>query len=226
MSFWKALTETSDVYEVVSAIGRATEWQTMASGRTTPSDVLRPLEKAIEAELGFRWARIRQQFQHAVGKVDARWHSLILLYAHLLRLPIGDPALQKRAPSPKLIHQMISNYFSTDQARVLLQTPNLLNALLNITTARNWSQPTIAAMRLHAYLAQGVLPGSPGARWAQLPGLKNDEIRVLPPLSRDFKDVVTALEEQKKNSLAADARKTLERWGRIEIVDASFRGRL
>jgi hypothetical protein len=119
---------------------------------------------------------------------------------------------------------MISSYSSTDQARVLLQTPNLLNALLTITTARNWSQPTIAAMRLHAYLAQGILPGSPGARWAQLPGLKNDEIRALPPLYRDFKDVITALEEQKKNSLAADARKTLERWGRIEIVDVKFRG--
>ena len=119
---------------------------------------------------------------------------------------------------------MIFAYSPTDQARVLLQTPNLLNALLTITTARNWSQPTIAAMRLHAYLAQGILPGLPGARWAQLPGLKNDEIRALSPSSRDFKDVLTALEEQKKNSLAADARKTLERWGRIEIVDAKFRG--
>jgi translocation protein SEC63 len=205
MSFWKALTETSDVYEVVSAIGQATEWQTMAPGKTMPSDVLRSLEKTIEVELGPRWVRIRQQFQRAVGELDARWHSLILLYAHLLRLPIGDPALQKH------------------QARVLLQTPNLLNALLLITTARNWSQPTIAAMRLHAYLAQGILPGSPGARWAQLPGLKKDEIRALPPLSRDFKDIITALEEQKKISLAADARKTVERWGRIEIVDAKFR---
>ena len=105
---------------------------------------------------------------------------------------------------------MISSYYFVDQARVLLQTPNLLNALLTITTARNWSQPTIAAMRLHAYLVQGILPGLPGARWAQLPGLKNDEICTFPPSSRDFKDVITALEEQKKNSLATDARKTLE----------------
>jgi len=104
MSFWKALTETSDVYEVVSAIGRATEWQTMASGVTTSGDILRPLEKAIEAELGPRWARIRQQFQHAMGDLDARWHSLILLYAHLLRLPIGDPVLQKRALFSRSIH--------------------------------------------------------------------------------------------------------------------------
>lgn len=104
MSFWKALTETSDVDEVVSAIGGATEWQTMASGMTASSDVLRPLEKAIEMELGPRWARIRQQFQHVIGERDARWYSLILLYAHLLRLPIEDPALQKRPSISKLIH--------------------------------------------------------------------------------------------------------------------------
>lgn len=104
MNFWKAITETSDVHEVVSAIGRATEWQTMASGKTASSDVLRQLEKAIEAELGPRWARIRQQFQRAIGELDVRWHSLILLYAHLLRLPIGDPALKKRASFSMLIH--------------------------------------------------------------------------------------------------------------------------
>jgi translocation protein SEC63 len=108
--------------------------------------------------------------------------------------------------------------------RVLLQTPNLLNALLVITTARNWSQPTITAMRLHAYFVQGILPGSPGGRWAQLPGLKNEEIRAFPPISRDFMDIITVLEEQQKSALAADARKTLESWGRIEIVDAMFRG--
>lgn len=109
------------------------------------------------------------------------------------------------------------------QTQVLLQTPALLNALLNITTARNWSQPSIAAMRLHAYLAQGILPGSPGARWAQLPGMKRGDIRALPAISRDFADVIAHLEEQ-KNVLAEDARKTVERWGRIEIVDAKFKG--
>lgn len=72
------------------------------SGRTAPRDILRTLEKAIEAELGPRWARIRQQFQHAIGELDARWDSLILLFAHLLRLPIADPGLQKRAPFPEM----------------------------------------------------------------------------------------------------------------------------
>jgi translocation protein SEC63 len=80
-------------------------------------------------------------------------------------------------------------------------------------------------MRLHAYLAQGVLPGSPGARWAQLPGLKKDEVRALPRSSRDFSDVIAVLEQQ-KNAFAAEARKTVETWGRVEIVDARFRGAL
>ncbi|KAI0301942.1 Sec63 Brl domain-containing protein [Multifurca ochricompacta] len=191
--FWKALTETSDVDEVISAIGRATEWETIAPRKEKSGDSFRALERSLETELGPRWARIRQQFQRAVGKLDARWDSLILLYAHLLRLPIEEPLLQKR------------------QTHVLLQTPALLNALLVITTARNWSQPTIATMRLHAYLAQAILPGSPGARWAQLPGS-----------TRDFADVIAAL-EKREDHVVADARKTVERWGRVEIVDASFR---
>ncbi|KAH9037635.1 Sec63 Brl domain-containing protein [Lactarius pseudohatsudake] len=203
-NFWKALTETSDVDDVVSALSSATEWETMAPKSSASSGALRVLEKNIEVELGPRLIRTRQQFKRATGKLDARWDSLVLLYAHLLRLPIEDPVLQKR------------------QTQVLLQTPALLNALLSITTARNWSQPSIAAMRLHAYLAQGILPGSQGARWAQLPGMKKGDIRALPATSRDFADVISHLEEQ-KNVLAEDARKAVERWGRIEIVNATFK---
>jgi translocation protein SEC63 len=97
-SFWKALTETSDVDEVISAIGRATEWQTMMPRGATSGDALHTVEKCVEAELGPRWVRIRQQFQRSIGRLDIRWDSLILLYAHLLRLPIEDPALQKCRP--------------------------------------------------------------------------------------------------------------------------------
>lgn len=122
------------------------------------------------------------------------------------------------------MHACFSEIFA-GQTQVLLQTPSLLNALLIITTTRNWSQPSIAAMRLHAYLAQGILPGSPGARWAQLPGIKTDDIRALPATSRDFADVIAHLEEQ-KTVLAGDARKAMERWGRMEIVNAKFRGML
>lgn len=82
----------------------------MASERIMPSDVLRTLEQAIEVEIGPRWVRIRQQFQRAVGELDTRWDSLILLYAHLLRLPTGDPALQKRRRPLKPTFNVISNH--------------------------------------------------------------------------------------------------------------------
>ncbi len=223
-NFWKALSETSDVDEVVSALGHATEWETMAPTSSASSSALRALEKNIGSELGPRLVRARQQFKRAIGKLDARWDSLVLLYAHLLRLSIEDPALQKRMSSFNDGQSSSSELF-TGQTHVLLQTPGLLNALLNITTARNWSQPSIAAMRLHAYLAQGILPGSPGARWAQLPGMKRGDIRALPATSRDFADIIAHLEEQ-KNVFSADARKTVERLGRIEIVDAKFKGTL
>ena len=70
----------------------------MAPKSSASSNALRTLEKNIEAELGPRLVRMRQQFKRAIGKLDARWDSLILLYAHLLRLPIEDSAVQKRAP--------------------------------------------------------------------------------------------------------------------------------
>lgn len=98
-NFWKALTETSDFDDVVSALSRATEWEAMAPKSSASSDALRALEKSIEAELGPRLIRTRQQFKRAISNLDARWDSLVLLYAHLLRLPIEDAALQKRAPS-------------------------------------------------------------------------------------------------------------------------------
>lgn len=63
------------------------------------SVVLRTLEKSVETELGARLLRMRQQFKRVTGNLDARWDSLVLLYAHLLRLPIEDPAVQKRTPS-------------------------------------------------------------------------------------------------------------------------------
>ena len=97
-NFWKALTETSDVDDVVSALCRATEWETTAPKSSASSNALRTLEKNVEAELGPRLVRMRQQFKRAIGKLDARWDSLVLLYAHLLRLPIEDSTVQKRAP--------------------------------------------------------------------------------------------------------------------------------
>jgi translocation protein SEC63 len=78
-------------------------------------------------------------------------------------------------------------------------------------------------MRLHAYLAQALIPGSERLRFAQLPGIKADEIDTLAPEAKDVSDVLSAL-EKKQDSRAVDVKMALQKWGRIEIVDAAFKG--
>jgi translocation protein SEC63 len=78
-------------------------------------------------------------------------------------------------------------------------------------------------MRLHAYLVQALLPGNENLRFAQLPGIQLDEVSLLPPSTRELEDVVGALEKNEDERLS-EVRKAVRTWGRIELVDASFKG--
>ena len=119
-----------------------------------------------------------------------------------------------------LLHEAEQN---TEQTRVLLQTPVLLNSMLNITMSRNWLLPTIAAMRLHAYLTQALLPGKEELKAAQLPGISPSDAPSLSSSdSSDFSAAVSSLSKSDSASLH-DAEKALERLGQTEIVDASFK---
>lgn len=98
--------------------------------------------------------------------------------------------------------------------------------------ARNWLQPTVAVMRLQAYLTQALLPLPSNntydperklQKYAQLPGLKQEDVRDLGTAVEDFKEVVTAL-EGRDHGRVDDIKKAVERWGRVEIVDAQFKG--
>jgi translocation protein SEC63 len=80
-------------------------------------------------------------------------------------------------------------------------------------------------MRLHAYLTQALVPGSERLRFAQLPGIKMDEASTLAPEATDMSDFVHALEE-KQDGRVVDVKKAIEKWGRAEIVDAAFKGKL
>jgi hypothetical protein len=119
---------------VVSAIARATEWQATAPRGMTSRDALYTLEKSVETELGPRWVRIRQQFQHAVGALDIRWDSLVLLYAHLLRLPVEDPALQKRAPPEKLTREVSYLLNFTSQVKRMFSCRPLLSSMRSLVS--------------------------------------------------------------------------------------------
>ena len=78
-------------------------------------------------------------------------------------------------------------------------------------------------MRLHAYLTQAVLPGVDRLHFTQLPGIMMDELTSLPPGSKDLDDFIQALKEKQDDRLV-EVRKAMEKWGRIEIADAAFKG--
>lgn len=108
-----------------------------------------------------------------------------------------------------------------EQSALLLQTPLLLSALLTISQSRNWLAPTLAIMRLHAFFAQALPPApAPRHQLAQLPGVKLTEA---PPNDDNYVAFARTLEEQADGRLV-DVRKALSQWGRVQIVDVSFRG--
>ncbi len=115
-----------------------------------------------------------------------------------------------------IFHTSLTHFL--EQRRVLLHTPTLLNALLTIATSRNWFVPTMSVMRLHAYIIQALLPTQ--SPLAQLPDVKPAEV----PRVGDVSQIISKLTEE-SDVRAADIRKAAEKWGNVDIYDASFRGK-
>ncbi|KII96122.1 hypothetical protein PLICRDRAFT_170703 [Plicaturopsis crispa FD-325 SS-3] len=200
-SFFKSLKEESSMTEVVGTLGKAYQWERSALQKSARQEI-----DALDAKISERddsWPEIKKLADSEDKDHESRRRALVLLYAHLLRIPISNAALQK------------------EQADVLLQTPLLLNALLNMSTARSWLTPSLAAMRLHAYLAQALPPGKEKLRFAQLPGVTDAEAS----RARDtdvIEDFVLSLEAN-EDSRTRQVKKAVETWGRLDLVDASFK---
>lgn len=81
----------------------------------------------------------------------------------------------------------------------------------------------MAIMRLHQYIIQA-LPPNPSDRQklTQLPGIDSDVVEGIPSKS-NISDLVYTLEE-KKDSRLDNVKKAIKTWGRVEIIDASFKG--
>ncbi|KAG5645765.1 hypothetical protein DXG03_005302 [Asterophora parasitica] len=198
-AFFKHLKEESTFEEVLATFGKAYQWELPAQ-KAQSAPELDELEKQIKEKARLKWEEVKR----LCGQDAPRRKALVLLYAHLLRLPIQSVSLR------------------TEQTEILLQTPLLLTALLNIATSRNWLSSSIAVMRLHAYITQALLPGSERLRFAQLPNIKIDEVLTLAPEASDIADFVHALEE-KQDGRVVDVKKAVAKWGRAEIVDAAFK---
>ncbi|KZV63236.1 hypothetical protein PENSPDRAFT_657466 [Peniophora sp. CONT] len=199
-AFFKAVQETSEMPDVVRALGQAAEWNKVELKSAPAEEELKALESQIKEKLDEGWTEVRSSIPN---EETGRVRALILLHAHLLRLPVQDPTLQAL------------------QARVVLNTPSLLNAYLNISAPRNWLAPMLAAMRLQAYLAQAVAPGltDAQARIAQLPVDEKDETALQ---ASDIAGIASALKE-KGDAHSEDVSKVADRWGRAVIADAAFK---
>ncbi|KAA1465883.1 DnaJ-domain-containing protein [Dentipellis sp. KUC8613] len=200
-AFFKSLNENSGVQDIIDTLSKAVEWQHVE--RKGADKELKELDEAIGAEIDGRWKELKSLTRDRGDASNGRWRALVLLYAHLLRIPIRDSSLRKA------------------QADVLLRTPSLLNALMNISLSRNWFFPTVGVMHLQAYLAQALSPDNENATYAQLPGISKNDVKLLPTGVDGIDDFVHKLEGENDDRLP-DVKKAVERWGRLEIVDKSF----
>lgn len=79
-------------------------------------------------------------------------------------------------------------------------------------------------MRLQAYLTQALPPtAADNQRFIQLPGISHDEIHTIAPKAKNMSQFLRSLEE-KDDPRVNDVKKVMEKWGRVEIVDAAFKG--
>lgn len=226
-AFFKTLKEESELPDVVAALGKAAEWDSVhAKAKAAHLKALDALDTRITRELGEKWAELKAAVLPKGESHAGRRQALVLLYAHLLRIPVSDAALQKGAPSPavrRVRPPHLTVPLRTEQTRILLRTPALLNALLNVSMSRNWLQPTLATMRLHGYLAQALAPAAAPAVFAQLPHVDGAEVQEIAPKAEGMEDFVAAL-EKRGDGRVGEVKTALKRWGRVELVDASFKG--
>ncbi|KAF9475267.1 translocation protein sec63 [Pholiota conissans] len=204
-AFFKSMKEESTVEEVLGTLGKAYKWE-LPVYKTKASKELDTLEEAVTKELGSKWMEVRRLLKDYDGELhESRRTALVLLYAHLLRFEVHDSALRKQ------------------QQEVILQTPLLLNALLNVAVARTWLLPSLAIMRLHAYFIQALPPNAnEHLRLTQLPGISTDNLAEIAPKAKSFTDVLQSLEE-KADPRSSDVKKAIAKWGSVDLVSASFK---
>ncbi|KIY71750.1 translocation protein sec63 [Cylindrobasidium torrendii FP15055 ss-10] len=193
-AFWKSVTEQSTVADALGMLSKAYQFECIPTA-SDKAEFAR-IEKEIQASKHVQFFVAVQKSAEASNVGQQR--AITLLFAHLLRLNINSSALKK------------------EQRRVVLHTPLLLNSQLNVASSRSWLVPSLSIMRLNAYLTQALLPLQAPA--AQLPGIKGDEVPFNKPISAVVKDL-----EDASDARAADARKAVEKWGNVDVLDASFK---
>ena len=97
-AFFKSLGEDSGIDEVVSSLGKSFEYErARTKGNAAALDAL---EKQIETQLGAKWGSLKKLAEVVPKQYETRRRSFILLYAHLLRLPVESASLRKGSYIP------------------------------------------------------------------------------------------------------------------------------
>ncbi|QRV72321.1 DnaJ domain protein [Ceratobasidium sp. AG-Ba] len=200
--FFKAVTEEASIDELVSILSRGFSTENKATSKKVAhspavEDDLNGLETEIKAALGSRWSTVAQ-----TAKIPEARRALVLLYAHLLRLPVKNDALKK------------------EQASLVLRAPTLLTSLMTMTLSRNWAASSLQLMHLHAYLAQAILPSplieSPTTALLQYPNVKKED--TVPIRSGDVSELLSRLDDR-----ASGVRAAAQSAGKLEVIDAKFK---
>lgn len=213
--FWKGIEEASGISDIIKVVGSAFRYEL----RTKDAGDLSRVEEEIEKRVPDEWKGMNKAFARGEDDSKAR-RALALLYAHFLRLDLGSKALEQGGPLVGLGSRFGIHVRGLEQTSLLLQTPTLLNALLNIASARSWLAPTLGVMRLHAHLVQALVPGKTAPLQAQLPGFDSATS------SSEKQDLATFVRDLKKSGdeRAPEASKALESWGTLDVVDMAFKG--
>ncbi|CAE6384928.1 unnamed protein product [Rhizoctonia solani] len=205
--FFKGVTEDASVDFLVSLLSRGFSTEQKAFSRkvthtSAVEDDLNGLETEIKVLLGPRWSTVAQASLND-DDPEAR-RALVLLYAHLLRLPVSNDILRK------------------EQATLILRAPTLLTSLLTMTLSRNWAASSLQLMHLHAYLAQAILPSplieSPSTALLQYPNVKKEDTAAV--RSGEVSELLSNLGDK---DVASGVRAAAASSGKLDIIDAKFK---
>lgn len=226
-SFFLNVKEEWGIDELVGVLGRgfAKELQ-LSSGS---ANELKELEAKVREGLGEKWG-ILAGAAGARSSKDAK-RAFVLVSAHLLRIPVASQTLRDGAPVKISIHSILGLTHPTlEQTTILLQSPQVLNSLLNICLSRSWLHPSLAAVQLSAHLTQAV-PPPPKAikesdkdwlKFSQLPDISLDEVDKFKDV-HGFDRLIQNLESS-NDPRVGDVKKAVRNWGKVQIVGSAFKG--
>jgi len=194
--FFKNLRDKTDYAALVELLGHSWELENPTLSRSAhANETLDALVNTVREKVP-EWVP-KDDFDRASTR-----QATALLWAHLLRLPVPEHSLEQ------------------EQGDLLLGTRDMLKSMLSIALAHNWLSLSVRVMRLHAALAQAVVPDSPNAAVKQLPQIRNSEVAEDSP-----EDLETHLMRWQKlgDVRLEEAKKAFSKWGRLEVVDAYFK---